>query len=54
MYVRRYFILMKSLKIWRERERERERDLCDLAVVGTRFSAQAQNVWDAGPVNPVQ
>ena len=23
-------------------------------VVGTRFSAQAQNVWDIGPVNPVQ
>ena len=23
-------------------------------TVGTRFSAQAQNVWDLGPVNPVQ
>ena len=25
-----------------------------LYTVGTQFSAQAQNVWDTGPVNPVQ
>ena len=25
-----------------------------LCIVGTYFSAQAQNVWDLGPVNPVQ
>ena len=25
-----------------------------IETVGTRFSAQAQNVWDTSPVNPVQ
>ena len=25
----------------------------EIKSVGTRFLAQAQNVWDLGPVNPV-
>ena len=25
-----------------------------IKLVGTRFAAQAQDVWDPGPMNPVQ
>ena len=27
---------------------------CEIVIVRTRFAAQAQDVWDLGPVSPVQ
>ena len=28
--------------------------IMDMIIVGTRFAAQAQNVWDLAPVSPIQ
>ena len=28
--------------------------ICQIVAVGSQFAAQAQNVWDIGPVSPVQ